>query len=87
MFTAIGSFCDKTMHHWNVLLSKACISHVQDLLHVTIRGYIPHTLSSLQSNCSPNVAYLLSLLKPVQQQKQSLIFGHKQPFDDTYIYK
>ena len=83
MFTAIPSFCNKTMYHWNVLLSKVCFFYVHNLLNVTIRDYITHTLVSIQ--IFPKCRLLLSLLKTVHQQKQRLIFGHKQLYDNTYI--
>ena len=59
-----------------ILLSKAsffsCTGRVRKLLHVTIRDYIKHTLVYNQT-FFPNVAYFLSLLKPVKQKKQSLV--------------
>ena len=85
MFTAIPSFCDKVMHRWNVLLLKPCFSHVHDLLNVAICDYVMHTLVFDQIFPQAYVCFL-PLLKPVQQQKHSLTLGHKQPFDDSWVW-
>ena len=85
MFTAIPSLCDKN----HVPLKCTFVESVFFSCTCSAPSHHPwlyYAQPSLQSNFSPNVAFL-PLFKQVQQQKPCLTVGHKQLLiDDTWVW-